>query len=339
MKINFQNIKSKNEFITFNTESFPERASLNEQLINFRYFNQLNQGELLSQNVIATDDAGKIIGQALYHPAAYYFQNEKREMEWGFDLFVRQDKRQDSVGLHLFDFIKENKKNPIFATGVGEKALKIEKFYGYHVIGHLKKFYKIVNPFFLLTGILRKKNIKTEQFPDFIKGNKKFKKITSENLWDCEQAYNDDLLEFERNEHFLKWRFYSANFQYALYKLDNNQADITCPVYFVVRTVKIKRITILVLVDYRFNVNHPEKLSDIIKATHQIAQKLFLPIVVAGSAHKVSDQVLAASQYKITGRDRPIICNKKEYKDFKDNIKNREFLFCTFADSDGEYLM
>lgn len=260
-------------------------------------------------------------------------------MEWGFDLFVDPNKRTDSVGLHLLEFIKANKGGPIFASGVGEKALRIEKFFGYHIIGHLKKYYKLVNPFFLVSGLLRGENIKSSKFPlQIVSGNNIFEKVNMDYLWNAKDPYNAQLLEFERNIDFMQWRFYSEAFHYAVYQnIENNQSGK--PSYFVVRTVKIKRITSLVLVDYRYDTSKNEDFISLLKATQKVASKLLLPVIVTGSSLQVTDSILDLLKFKITGKDRPIICNIKDYKQYKDKIQNRNFIFSTLADSDGEYLM
>jgi hypothetical protein len=339
MKISFQKNAPINNFIDFNDSSFPDRSMSSEKLINFRYFNPLHPGNFIENNVIAYDDDEQICGQTLYHPAKYYFEKKNHTMEWSFDLFVDPNRRTDSVGLHLFEFIKANKGNSIFATGVGEKALRIEKFFGYHIIGHLRKYYKLVNPFFLISGFLRGKNIKSSKFPlKIFIGKIIFEKVNVHSIWDSKDPYNTQLLEFERNIDFMQWRFFSDGFQYSVYQ-NNEKKPNGRPTYFVVRTVKIKRITSLVLVDYRFDTSKKEDFISIIKATQRVASKLFLPVIVTGSSIQATDSILDLLKFKITGKDRPIICNIKEYKQYKDKIRIRNFIFLTLADSDGEYLM
>ncbi|MBG6187893.1 hypothetical protein [Flavobacterium sp. CAN_S2] len=339
MKISFQKNIPINNFVDFNDSSFSGRSMSSQKLVRFRYFNPLHPGNFIEKNVIAHDDDNQISGQALYHPANYYFEKKLHTMEWGFDLFVDPNKRTDSVGLHLLEFIKANKDEPIFASGVGEKALRIEKFFGYHIIGHLKKYYKLVNPFFLFSGFLRAENIKSSKFPfQIVSGNTIFEKVNIHSLWDAKDPYNTQLLEFERNVEFMKWRFYSEGFHYAVYQnIEKNQSGK--PSYFVVRTVKIKRITSLVLVDYRYDTSKEEDFMSLLTATQKVALKLMLPVIVTGSSLQVTDSILDFLKFKITGKDRPIICNIKDYKQYKDKIQNRNFIFSTLADSDGEYLM
>jgi hypothetical protein len=340
MKIKFYTEKDNKLFLEFNESSFPERGKKNNKIIDFRYFNSFNTVDFIKNNVVAYGDSNEIIGQALYHPAKYYFQQQLIGMEWGFDLFVRADKRTESVGLHLLEYIKANKNENIFASGVGEKALKIEKFFGYHIIGHLKKYFLLTNPLYLLTGFLRRAYIKTEKFTQTISfGEYKITKVSLSDLWNKTSPYNTNLLEFDRSIDFLKWRFFSGHFNYSVYRIINIKKDSPIPIYFVVRTVKVKGITSLVLVDYRYNTQNPEEFKIILNAVKKISNLLYLPIIITGSSHRTTDSVLINKNYKLVGRDRPIICNNKDYKIFKDKIQNRNFIFSTLADSDGEYLM
>ena len=339
MNIRFFEYTNEIDFRTFNLNSFPKRKSFINDLIDFRYFNKCHNGEFIKNNILAFNDENEIIAQSLYHPAKYYFESKLNEMEWGFDLYVDPRSRNESVGLHLFEYIKANKNVPIFATGVGEKALKIEKFFGYHVIGHLKKYFKIVNPLLFVTGVLQGKNNLNNRFPILINNNGViFKKVKGDELWNANQAYNADLLEFERSENYLNWRFNSDKFKYSIYKLEKETNDLL-PVYFVVRTVKVKGVSCLVLVDYRYNVKDKKDLEMIICAVEKISIKMLIPVIIAGSSHFVSDSVFELHKFKINGKDRPIICNVKDYKIYKTNIEKRDFIFTTFADSDGEYLM
>ncbi|MCC8424864.1 hypothetical protein [Mucilaginibacter sp. UR6-11] len=339
VNIVFQRNINVQDFINFNVESFPERDALTQKLITFRYFNPLNTGNFIENNVIALDNDGKICAQALYHPARYYLKNELHDFEWGFDLYVSPNKRNDSLGLHLFEYIKENKHAPIFASGVGEKALKIESFFGYHVIGYLKKYYKLVNPFYLLSGLIVKSNLNNSRYPDrLIVGKEFFEKTKAMQQWLAGAPYNNNLLEFDRSQQFMNWRFFSDDFNYAVYRRIGAK-PFSPPIYFVVRTVKIKHLTCLLLVDYRYDTKQVDDFKLIIKVVNKLAAKLLLPVVVTGSSLKISDAVLELNNFKITGKDRPIICNIKEYKQYKNEIKNRDFIFSTLADSDGEYLM
>ena len=332
MKVTFQQDIPFEAFNSFNAAAFPGRDT--EKIINFRYFNRLNDGDFIQHNVIATDAMHNVIGQALYHPAHYFYDGAKHDMEWGFDFFVDPQKRNDAVGLQVLDFVKANKTKPIFASGVGKKALKIQKFYGYHVIGYLKKYFKIVNPLLLVTGFLRGKNIAASKFPATIKiGAAHFEKVSIRQLWNTDKPYNADLLEFERDEKFLKWRFCSDGFQYALYRRQDSDH------YFAVRTIKFKRITCLVLADYRFDLNAEGQFAEIIAAASKVATALWLPIVVTGSSLAKADQILEHAGFKINGEDRPIVTNVKAYKSLQQDIKDRKFVFSTLADSDGEYLM
>ena len=63
--------------------------------------------------------------------------------------------------------------------------------------------------------------------------------------------------------------------------------------------------------------------------------KLHLGMLIVGSSLKVVDYVLERHGFKSVGRPRPVMGLVK-VKEYKEIINSREFLFTTFADSDGE---
>jgi hypothetical protein len=337
MKVSFLKNIPAEKFVSFNKKSFPGKQV--EKIIDFRYFNPLNNSTSIENNVVATDDNQNIIGQMCYHSASYFFNNELLQSEWGFDFFVDPESRNDAVGLQVLDFIKANKLLPIFGVGLGKRSLKLQKVYGFHLIGYLKKYYKIVNPIFLLSGFLTGRHVKTARYPKFVgKGENRFQKVSADELWSNQSPYNQSLLEFGRDKNFLSWRFFSSHFQYAVYRKVSD-AGSPQPVYFAVRTTKVKKITCLILSDFRFDTDKKSDFKAIVNAASSVASALYLPIVVTGSSHHVSDAVLEEARFKITGEDRTIVSNVKEYKQYQDQITARNFLFTTLADTDGEYLM
>ncbi|MDB2435950.1 hypothetical protein N9W65_03120 [Schleiferiaceae bacterium] len=339
MSLKFVNEVSKEEFIAFNDIAFPERD--NKQLIYFRYYNvRINHSERIrEENIFILDPNGEILAQSLYHPASYYFKGETENIQWGFDLYVRQDKRKDSLGLRLMEHIAATKSTNIFASGVGEKALKVEKYFGYHVVGNLYKYYKIINPLYFLSGLMLKEDLVSDKFPSLVCGKLgKYKKIDISKISNLPQPYNTDLLEFGRDKHFLQWRFASGLFNYVTYSLDNERSELV-ENYFVVRTIKYKGVTCLVLVDYRCNIRNKNAIRNIISVVNIIAQKLLIPIVVTGSSLKKIDEVLCELGYRTTGIPRPIVCNDEALRSYKDPIQSRRFVLSTLADSDGEYTL
>ncbi|NMH29506.1 hypothetical protein [Flavobacterium silvaticum] len=320
-------------FETFNAKAFPERGNSGKRLTDFRYKNPLHQEADISHNVLAFSDSGELVGQALYHPTKAYYEEKIIDAEWGFDFFVDPEKRADLAGVHILEFVRDHKK-PVFAVGLGDKALKIQKYFGYHVIGHIKKYVKI-NPVLLPFGFARPAHIKTSDYPKSIKtADGIFERIDTQKLPDPSEAYNKELLEFSRDSTFLNWRFFSGLFPYAVYVLKPNSEK---PTYFVVRTTKIKHATALILVDYRFS--SAAGFKTMLSAFQKLSVKMLLPITVCGSSLQSVDSELEAAGYKSHGRDRPIVSNRPEFKMPKEKLEARNAVFVTLADSDGEYLM
>jgi hypothetical protein len=219
-----------------------------------------------------------------------------------------------------------------FATGSGPIALKINLALGCFQIGEIKKYVKIVNPLLGFTSLFRG-NVPSKRFPNDIMVGKgqKFLRISDKyNLFNKATAYNADLLEFARDESFLKWRFFSGLHDYAFYKSQDSDN------YFVLRTFVMHHITAMELVDYRCDASSPDEFDAILSASLKITKKLLLPIIVTGSSLAIFDSVLESKGAKVNGRNRPIISTTKEYKPYKQLINERRFTFVTLADSDGE---
>jgi hypothetical protein len=260
---------------------------------------------------------------------SYYYKFNDIQGNWIFDYIVNEEIRKEGYGIDLLQFALQNRKFPIFATGSGPMALKIELKIGFKQIGDLKKYVGYRNPLYFFTSLFRG-IIRDSQYPKTIKlKNDQFDKLLPINIPDYSCAFNTQLLEFGRDKEFLKWRFYNKLHEYSLYKQRNGDN------YFVVRTIVKKGITCLVLVDYRCDFSTIAEFSLIVNVVYKLASKLRLSLVLTGSSLVVADDVLEKMNFKAVGRARPIITTEK-YLEEKERILNRDFVLVTLADSDGE---
>jgi len=313
------------QFYRFNKIVFPERKNIAE-IINF-WLSKTNNEYLLSK--ILYSDSNEILGEILHSSMEYLYQNSICKACWIFDYIVREDIRKEGYGIDLMEEVLKNKNVvPIFGTGSGPLALKIELKMGFKLIGELKK-YIIINPLYSLTSLFRK-NIPLNKFPQKIKiNNQIFSLIHKENLPELMQPFNQDLLEIGRDKEFLNWRFFSNLHHYAFYlKEDGND-------YFVIRTTTKKNITCLILVDYRCKIDNPNNFDTIIEATKKIAKQLHIAAIITGSSLQAFDDILEKKHFKTIGKNRPII-SSKSFKNEDQRIKDRSFIYVTLADSDGE---
>jgi hypothetical protein len=308
--------------IAFNKEVYPKRKQrFVEQLMDFRYKNRMSD---FCNNFILTD-GNQIYGQSLCSSLSYYFENQIKHGFWGFDFFVKKDKRRDGFGIDMMEAITSMGSEQ-WGTGVSDEALKIDLYLGYKLVGELKKYFRLQNPFCWIVSLF--KNYSKAKYPQFIS---KFSCVDRNNVPSYTEIFNDGLVEFVRGTNFLTWRFFDVPHHYAFYK-DNDSDD-----YFVVRVIKKMGFAILVIVDYRCDLSHPLSFTSIIDATRELAKKLNCSFILTSSTLRVSDDLLEKISFKVLGKNRVMISTMVK-KEHLDKIKRREFALVTLADSDGEIL-
>ncbi len=324
MQIQFLESSTDKKFFEFNNKVFPKRVN-SKMLIDFWFSKKKDEHAL---TIILKGKKDEIYGQNLHSSMSYFYNHEVLQGEWGFDFIVSEEIRKEGYGIDILLFALEHKK-AIFAVGSGPMALKIELKMGFKLIGELRKYVGISNPLYLISSLFRG-IISKNKFPITVKAKVKTFKLTSlDQLPFYSNPFNRELLEFGRDNAFLKWRFFSNLYQYSFYKQENGND------YFVVRTIEKKGITCLVLVDYRCNFNDSQNFVELIKAVKKIASNLRLSVIIAGSSLKITDEIFESKRFKSIGRPRPIITNKI-FKEEQQRISKREFVLATLADSDGE---
>lgn len=311
------------QFVKYSEKAFPERGKEEKRIIDF----WLARRENAFEDFVCVEKDGEFYGEVLFSAMSAYYRGEYEEAHWTFDLIVDKELRKDVVGLDLVRTPVKDYPN-LYCTGSGPLAVKINLKMGRMLLGDIRKYVKIINPFRFFTAAFRGK-IPAEKFPKTIENV--WQKVENvEQLPDIPQPYNSDILEIGRDKEYMKWRFFSDFHPYAMYKNTTNND------YFVVTTTVQKHLTAIVLVDFRCSLKDSEGFRDIVKATHKLANKLFLPISICGSSHTTLDGVLENNGYMSIGRPRPIMGKKKKFKTEKEAIEARSFTLVTLADSDGE---
>ena len=309
----------------YNKKIYPDKVIPAKNYLNF----WLNRNErALEQCLILREVDGFIHGQVLASEMSYFYKQERIDTVWLFDLIVDEELRQDSWGVDLLLACMD--KHPrSCSTGSGPAALPIHLKMGNKILGEIRKYVGLANPLCMLTSPFRG-NIKAEQFPSSVAVNgKTFRKLSREEMPNLTKPYNDNLFEIARDKEFLQWRYFNDLHSYAFYK-DELSDD-----YFVVRTTIQKHITVMLLVDFRCDMNDSKAFEIIYQATKKVMSKLHIGMLIVGSSLKVVDDVLEQHGFKSVGRPRPVIGFVK-VKDRKADIEARNFFLTTFADSDGE---
>jgi hypothetical protein len=321
---NFKHITYKEipKLIEYNKQTYSERGGYTKSIIDFWV---ARHSEAVS-DILTVEKDGKFYGQEFYSKMAFYYKGVYEESHWCFDLIVDQKLRKDCIGLDFMQYALEEYPN-YYCTGSGPDAVKLHLALGKQLLGDIRKYVGLVNPLWLATSLFRGKIAKSK-YPRTI--DHVWRKVESfVEMPKLEQPFNVNLFEVSRDAEFFQWRFFNDFHPYVVYVND------TTGTYFVVTTIVQKHITAIVLLDFRCSLNDTKAFEQILKATHKLANKIYIPIVICGSSHTLIDRVLESNHYISIGRPRPIIGTKK-YKGDKEAIKKRTFAFVTLADSDGE---
>lgn len=281
--------------------------------------------------VTVQKEGSEIVGMTFFSPMYFYLRGLKYQSAWGFDLYVKERYRKEGYGAYMMMFNRKKFLNS-FATGSNPNALALNKRLGCVQIGEIHKYVGIVNPLGLISSCFRG-IVPTSKFPYELKVKGHFfKKISEEELPEPATPYNGHLLEISHDADFLKWKFFHSYLQYAFY-LDSETNN-----YIVLRTIVKKHITMLMVADYRCNVNSDEELEILYQVARKVSNKIGVAFIFCGSSLCPVDKVFERHHFKAIGRHRPIISFEKECKktEYVNDIQNRNFVLVTLSDSDGE---
>lgn len=308
----------------YNTRIYPEKTIASKRYLEFWL---AKPDAKMDDYLILKDEKGRVHGQILSSPMSYYLKGKLNHTVWLFDLIVDKELRKSAWGVDML--LQCMELHPAScSTGSGPAALPLHLKLGNKMLGEIRKYVGIVNPFYLITSFHRGA-VAIEKYPqEIVIGKTRYRRIIKEKLPSFNTHFNEGLFEIGRDKSFLEWRFFSGLHQYAFYLAENRNT------YFVVRSILLKGFRVLELVDYRCQATEAE-FEKILKAVHQVAKKTCLTIVVCGSTMATFDSVLERHHYRSMGRPRPVIGFVK-CKDRKKDIDDRNFCFVTLADSDGE---
>ena len=310
--------------LLFNQKAYPHKKKIKEVLT----FWSTRSKDAVEKNLVLVDSKNNVHGQMFVSEMAYYYKGQKVDSYWEYDLIVEENLRKSAWGVDLLLYCMDLYPNSC-STGSGPQALPVHLKLGKKKLGEIKKYVKVRNLFYLLSSYGREE-ISITKFPkEIIQDDHHFYKIGISEVPDFKDPFNNDYFEISRDKLFLEWRFFSGLHNYVFYK----DSESNC--YFVVRTIKKKGFTALVLVDYRFTLENVGQFDSIINAFREIASRLRLGLMICGSSLSSVDTVLENHNFKSIGRPRPILGLLK-CKDRKGDIENRNFCFITLADSDGE---
>lgn len=328
--------KNYSYFVDFNRSVYPHRRQIENSLKYRMSQNPYADDEF--DNVILTKEDDIIIGQAIKMPSVFIYKNIVQASYWTMDYFVDPESRNSLAGLSIA--LEAVKLKNHFAIGLTPESLAIHTALKEKMIGYMYKFYRIENyfkAFFQYFSIKKKKQINAGAAPDEIKvKDSVFLRVTDpKDIVSGEGFYNKDILEFTREEKFLRWRFFHHHDKYLVYRIKNGDNETLLTNYFVVRPMIWKKMRALLLVDYRFPVTDPEIFSLILSALKKLSGSINASVTVTGCTLPGLFPVLNMAGFRSFGNKMSIVTNFKNI--FNANNNEQDELFITYADSDCDF--
>lgn len=332
MEIVHYESKHYEELLAFSKKIWPKKS---EEYLKYRLFQIPEQLEDNRYNLLVMNDDGKIIGCTLYFPTKARINGKEEKIFWGHDFFVEEHYRGAASLLLIIEMCKII---TAFGFGATEINFKIQKELGTRFIGVARQ-YLIFNIWSFKLLLIRLKLIGTNNpsgcnFPDKVKvGKYLFNKISDVkelNIPDNGYWSNSALdIDFVRDEHFLKNRFFENFTKYYFYclKLDNSSEPDEC--YFVVRPAIEGGFPVLSIVDFRFDLYKPEQYDMILKASSFLGRSNRFALVTL----RTSVEYKRFNLYPLIWRT-----NSQEHIVTNFPINTDLRLFVTSADADIDYL-
>jgi hypothetical protein len=321
------------KLLDFSKKTWPERP---QEYLDYRLFKAPYNIEDNKCNLLVINDESNIVGCNMYFPTKARVCGKEENVFWSHDTFIDKECRGDAGMLLILESLR-NKST--FGFGLTEMNQKIHEKLKINFVGYISH-YIVVNiwAFKLIPeklGLLPLKKPEKYRFPDEIKvGKNKFRllhnpdelKIPENGYWNQEEID----IDFIRDEHFIRNRFFENFRGYYFYKLDmgvNHGAD-EC--YFVLRPTVEAGISVISVVDFRFNNKNKEQLRLIIKAVNKVAK-----------ANRTS-----LATFKVTMKSDRLMFNPLVYRRDTDTPISTHFnfgsekkrIFVTSADSDTDFL-
>jgi hypothetical protein len=321
------------DLIRFNIRMFQDREDI-EEIIKYRLIHNPVLEKPFEKSFIALDENGEITGQVFLLPTEFWFQGKKHLAFWGTDYIVSEETRGPFAGTVLAMKIARSKYH--FGATLTEPSFKLFMAFKEWIIAYSKKYIRFISPLSLFRSILPgNRPLPSYHFPDTIhlKGGKFIKTDDPGMLVSPEGYWNYHVIEFLRDEKFIKWRFFYYKDKYCVYRYYSNEPDATeKPTYFVIRPIIWKRLNCLLLVDYRFPLERKEDLAGILKATIAVARKLRMAAILAYSSLPEIDGILKRKLFINYGKNTEILTNLEKVNN--DGTERNDPVLVTFADSD-----
>lgn len=223
--------------------------------------------------ILVLNGQNRIVGCNLYFNTKARILGVVRNVWWSYNTFLDAEYRK-KIGL---DFMLDTMKTNSFGIGLSDVNRKIQKKSKARFWDGLYNcfFVSWSIPFVLMGHLLNKENRISEI--GFIKTGKTiFERVSSSSMLNIPNEgfwYGGCVdIEFVRDKNFFDYRFLNNKvYNYSVYRVVGNSGKDSC--YFVVRPFMFKGVPALFLVDFRYDMKHPEYGKLIVMAANKLARK------------------------------------------------------------------
>lgn len=281
--------------------------------------------------LLVVNSENDIVGCNLYFNTKAKVLGTIKNVRWSYNTFLDGDRRK-TMGL---DLMLETMRIPSWAIGLSEVNRKIQKKLKAQFFDGLYNYFFVGRTIFfaILKHAFSKKNevadidaiwVREQKFVRVSSANEM--NIPSEGFW-CNGKVD---VEFIRDRQFFDYRFFkNKTHHYTVYQLVQRNGKNTC--YFVVRPILFKGVPTLFLVDFRYDMNHPEHGELIVKAANQLATRSMMGGVFCMTNDPNISRVISQQ-----------LLNFKTPNDLlapkTDGVKKGMYIYVTAADSDADFL-
>jgi hypothetical protein len=329
--VNFEP-KHYEELLAFSKKIWPQKS---EEYLKYRLQQIPEQIEDNRYNLLVINDEGKIVGCTLYFPTRARINGKEEKIFWGHDMFVEENYR-GAAGLLLI--IEMCNIKTAFGFGTTDINFKIQKELGTKFIG-IAKHYLIFNLWSYKLLLIKLKLMQATRpfkynFPDKLDvGKSLFKRISTVGELNIpNNGYWSDSsidIDFVRDEHFLRNRFFENFTKYHFYNLMMESSTDPNECYFVVRPSIEGGFPVLSIVDFRFNFKKHEQLILILNAASRLGRHNRFALVT----FRTSVEFKRFNLYPLIFRT-----YSKQHIVTNYSVNNNLRLFVTSADSDMDFL-
>jgi len=337
MKIKKFEEKDLKALVDFNSAVFNKRDKI-EESIRFRFFENPFIDKEKSEILIAYDTNGKIIGQILVMPLRLTYKGRDYPTYFGMDYFVIPEARNTLAGVLLANRYKDLKYN--FGVGLTDSSLLIMKAFNVNLIGYMTKYIKlnnILSPFRFLFPQQRvlQKQIRPPQMISGRVDGKFLRVFDAEEILSETGYWNKDFIEFTRCKEFINWRFFYYPDKYFVYKyFPDNVNGNSKPSYFVTRIINWKKVSCLLLLDYRFDPEVKDMFNTILRAAVKLSRELKMAATITMCSLPNFENTLKKNLFFMFGRKMEIVTN---FPIISNEENKKANIIVTFADSDGDF--